>query len=565
MTELCGKWMVGTVNPQCLYVYKRDAHSWRMERGADADKLHAKLLPDLQSLHDGLLGRANIVIWGVYDRFTSGHLRADGTFSLPKLKFFNFSRMERYPELVLTGYSKEDIQCFCVYDDAQINISDILWEKSQCEKVLELKPLPLVVYCHRTGFAQVYFDDELDSIPLCMNEHSLNDIASSQGVDPDDLRAVLNLLPMSLRAEAMSSELSVPQEAEPDARHKLQQAMDLVSNPCSYSYEKLLELKQGLPIHQHFFHEGGFTSLLKMLLVSEMLRYQKPEQEQIQKQEEAAYRMFQLLVQSGASLRKDWYRSFINGMIGLDSFIMPLGIMNCMLVAFSPFECMTLPHLRKIPLTVCPGAIVEFDRICQKLSPQQRQGALEKILWGYVEDCRPPTLNTIQTFLLALFHYEASPDKGVLNRFKARFAHQYPEGEKIIDDFSLSDYIQWLEKLWLQRETHSFYRNWPEHVQQAQKDILDLKQSLGLDDSHNLATPETPAVLQFVVDAFSRPPVLPDNAGDNQKTILKVLQHYYRRPGPERVIRSIERQTLPTVWKPLHSCSHVLRARNNGH
>ncbi|WP_422413892.1 hypothetical protein, partial [Endozoicomonas sp. ALB122] len=101
----------------------------------------------------------------------------------------------------------------------------------------------------------------------------------------------------------------------------------------------------------------------------------------------------------------------------------------------------------------------------------------------------------------------------------------------------------------------------------AQQDIKDLRQSLGLDDSHNLATPlatETPAALKFVVDAFSTAPVLPDLVGDNEKTILKVLQHYYRRPGPERVIQSLGMQTMPTVWKPLHSCSHVLRARNNG-
>ncbi|WP_257276191.1 hypothetical protein, partial [Endozoicomonas sp. SESOKO4] len=128
-----------------------------MKRGADADKLQAKLLPDLQSLHDGLLGRSNIVIWGVYPRFTSGHLRADGSFSLPKLKLFNLP-LERYPELVLTRYSKEDIQCFCVYDDAQANIADILESKRQCEKELKLKPLPLVVYCHHTGSVQVCFD-----------------------------------------------------------------------------------------------------------------------------------------------------------------------------------------------------------------------------------------------------------------------------------------------------------------------------------------------------------------------------------------------------------------------
>ncbi|MBO9494133.1 hypothetical protein J7438_08540 [Thalassotalea sp. G20_0] len=105
-------------------------------------------------------------------------------------------------------------------------------------------------------------------------------------------------------------------------------------------------------------------------------------------------------------------------------------------------------------------------------------------------------------------------------------------------------------------------------------EIAELKQSLDLPDhvsttvttsiAETPAVAETPAALQFMVNAFNQPPVLPDDVGDNEKTILTVLQHYYRRPGPERVIQSLGRKTIPTVWKPLHSCSHVLRARNNG-
>ena len=68
--------------------------------------------------------------------------------------------------------------------------------------------------------------------------------------------------------------------------------------------------------------------------------------------------------------------------------------------------------------------------------------------------------------------------------------------------------------------------------------------------------------MQFIVEAFSEPPVLP-NAKDNEETILRILQHYYRRPGPERVIKCLGNDTLPRVWKPDHNCSHVLRARNN--
>ncbi|WP_422472241.1 hypothetical protein [Endozoicomonas sp. ALB032] len=560
----CGEWMVGITNPQCLFVYKRDATTRYLELGADADKLDVKLLSDRQSLFDGLIEHANKVTWGVYPRFTSGHLQADGTFSLPKLKTGNYSHLECYPELVLTNYRKKDIQCFCVYNDSKTNISDILRDKYLCEFLLQIDPLPLVVYCHRTGSVQVYFADELDSLYLTRNERSLDDFAFSQGLAPDHFRDILNLLPMSLRAKALSSESTV--SVDPDVIHKQQQAIELVSDPFLYSYEELLELKQsGLPIHQRFFHKGRVRSLLGMLLDSEIRRNERPEHDQTRKQEDEARRLCQLLLRSGARL--DGYVYLIERMAGIFGPAIPAGIFNCLVAASAPFEFLTLEHLKWYPLTGCPGSVVEFDRICRGQNKLQRQECLTRVL-NYVVTLKNRTLKHIQLSLLALFHYQVAVDKNVLDSLESHLDMYRQEDENIIDDFSVADYVKWVKKLWEQRETYPFYQNWPKHVRQAQQDIKDLRQSLGLDDSHNLATPlatETPAALKFVVDAFSTAPVLPDNVGDNEKTILKVLQHYYRRPGPERVIQRLGMQTIPTVWKPLHSCSHVLRARNNGH
>ncbi|WP_422135114.1 hypothetical protein [Endozoicomonas sp. ALD040] len=559
-----GEWMVGIVDPQCLYVYKRDAGTRKLllEPDLTPETLSVKLLPHLQSLLNRCLERGNQIFWRVYPlRFTSGCLRADGTFSLPKLKPDDTTRSDDFPELVLGKYGKEDIKCFFAYNDAQINISDILRDRSQCEKVLKIKNLPLVVYCHRTGSVQVYFDDELNSVNLNTNERALNDFAFSQGLDPDHFRDMLNLLPMSLRAKALSSELTVSS----DVRHKLQQAIKLVSDPCHYSYEKLLELKQsGLPIHQRFFHEGFVDSLLDLLLFSEIDRNREPEHEQTRKQEEEACRLLHLLLQSGAKLGTA--ASEIDNMNNSSEPVMPVGVMNYLVAAFAPFDFLTLEHLSRIPLTGCPGIVVEFDRICQGYSPGQLKQCMKEVLSDVFVDSI--SLDMIKSRLLALFHYDVCPDEEILLDLKDILKWYYPDDRKVIGNFSMTDYIQWIKNLWLQRETHTFYQNWPEHVRQAQREIRDLRQSLGLDDSGASATAlaaQTPAALKFVVDAFSTPPVLPDNVGDNEKTILKILQHYYRRPGPERVIQCLVRPTMPAVWKPQHSCSHVLRARNNGH
>ncbi|WP_422467348.1 hypothetical protein [Endozoicomonas sp. ALC013] len=561
-----GKWMVGIVNPQCLYVYKHNAYT---EPDMDPDKLSIKLLPDLQSLHEKCLENANQAIWRVYPRFTSGHLRADGTFSLPGLVIRNNSHAYNYldyPELVLTNYSKEDIRCFFVYLDTQMNIADILQDKRHCEEVLELKqPLPMVIYCHRTGSVQVCFDDELDSKHLALNEHSLDDFAFSQGIDQENFRAMLNLLPMPLRTEALSWELT----ASPDVFHKLQQAIKLVSDPCCYSSGRLLELKQsGLPIHHRFFHnkQGYVTSLLEKLLITEMLRNDQPGQEQIREQEEEACRLLQLLLQSGSRMDQKVTSVFYCTLSKRESAVMRAGTMNYMVAAFAPFEFLSLEDLKWLPLIGYSGSVVEFDRICRGLSQQQRQSRLEELLCDYLG--YPLNLDIFESHLLALFHYGASLNKDILARVKHNLDYWCHDGRKVIGNLSVAGFIQWFEGLWKQRNKHPFYLNWSEHVRQANLEIADLKQSLGLsDDACPLAAPvetKVPAALQFMVDAFSKPPVLPDNVGDNESTILKVLQHYYRRPGPERVIQSLGRHTLPTVWKPLHSCSHVLRARNNG-
>ncbi|WP_422472210.1 hypothetical protein [Endozoicomonas sp. ALB032] len=561
-----GKWMVGIVDPQCLYVYKRNAGTRSLMMkvpGVTPEKMLAKMLPDLQSLLDKRFERGNQVFWKIYPPyFTSGHLLPDGTFSLPKLKSGPYNTHDDFPELLLTHYSKEDIKCFCVYNDAQKNIYNILCDKRRCEEELKIGPLPLVVYCHRTGSVQVYFGDELESSRMYMNELSLNDFAFSQGITPEHFRAMLNLLPMSLRAKALGSKLTIT----PDVRQKLQQAIELVTDPRRYSYEKLLELKQaGLPIHQCFIYNGSSgNSLLEMLLHSEMKRQDVPEHEQTRKQEEEALRLLQLLLQSGARLKK--YTFYIDVMAAFLGPAMPARIFNCLVAASTPLEFLTVQHLKRLPLTDCPGSVVEFDRICRRNKLNLRESL--KAVLRYLITLPTKNLEHIQSNLLALFHYEVSVDENILRSLKYDLKIFYDEGQKVIDDFFLDDYIEWVEKLWEQRETYPFYQNWPKHVRQAQQDIDNLKQSLGLDDSHNLATPlaaETPTALKFVVEAFSRPPVLPDNVGDNEKTILKVLQHYYRRPGPERVIQSLGMQNIPTVWKPQHSCSHVLRARNNGH
>ncbi|WP_257265942.1 hypothetical protein [Endozoicomonas sp. ONNA2] len=159
----------------------------------------------------------------------------------------------------------------------------------------------------------------------------------------------------------------------------MQQAIELVINPCLYSYAKLLELKQsGLTIQKRFMYAGNYEILLDLLLYSEMIRNNQPEHEQIREHEKEACRLLRLLLQSGATLESTI--PFTKDMDGDLYPVMPASAMNYIVAAFGPFDFLTLKHLESIPLIGCPGNVVEFNQICQGLSPEQIQQRMTKVL-----------------------------------------------------------------------------------------------------------------------------------------------------------------------------------------
>ncbi|WP_257264018.1 hypothetical protein, partial [Endozoicomonas sp. ONNA2] len=531
--HLTGRWTVGIVDPDCLYVYKQVPGAWPLKQDAEADKLNVKLLSDLPSLaekHKEIQAQAGRE---VYDHFTSGHLGADGRFSLPKLKHNKYdshricavypSGSVPIPQLVVTNNGKADIKCFFVVSDVPHTISDILQNKRDCEQALGLPSLPLVAFCCNTGSAEVCYDDELDSEHLALIERSLDCFDPSGYVFLSNIMSTMNLLPMHLQAEALRSGLSIP----PDDQLKWQQAIELVSNPCPDSGQKLLAWKaSGLPIHRYFFHEGKMTSLLDLLLISETHRYSKDDRVTEFRLDEVAP-LLRLLLQSGAILTGCGW-NLIRQMGGCAQSYVPPDLFNYMVAAFGPIKFLNLQNLWNIPLTRCSGGIVEFDRICQKYNDQQRQDCLIEVL-SRKRLFQRPTLDTLQSHLLALFHFGAVPDEEVMDTVKRDLAC-FGDTTRLIENLSVANFIVWVDQLWRQRKTHTLFQNWPAHVKEANQQLKKLKQSLDLPvDRFALVTP----ALQFMVDAFSKPPVLPDNVGDNEDTILTVLQHYYRRPGPE--------------------------------
>ena len=557
--------VLGILNPEMLAVYKDNAMTRDLVgSGLALDELDVKCLSDGHALQKKM-GELAERRWDVYPGFTSGHLQPDGTFTQPKSKPYCKERHTGpipYPELVTTGYEKAQIKCYCIRkEDASGNITDILQEKRTLEKTLGMGPLPLAVYCPHSGSLEVFFDEELEGNQLAQNEARLDELAVFHNMEPRIFRGILSILPMTLKSESLNK---IKLKAKPPRSSTLNELIEMVSNPSCYNPERLQVIKDsGFSFNERFYFKEKFTTLIDLFIDNQRTRFDaekynfdnlKEKADIYSSSKKKAKRLFHDLISSGATTIKTK---------SIDLGSTPPYLCNYLVARLTPEKIHSYPLSMIHPIDF-PAIKVAIDRIC-RVHHSKLNSFLEYALY------RPFThLKHFAFFrhhLLTLFYYGAVPNKEILAATNQEIRGRSDKKIQItLGNSSADDYIQWVQELYRQREQDPFYQSWPAQVEEAKQEIAKLKASLDLQTKPLPPISEEeaydPSELQFVVDAFSKPPVLA-HARDNEETILKILQHYYRRPGPERVIENLRSKSLPTVWKPLHACSHVLRARNN--
>ena len=543
---------VGILEFNPLVCYKRNAGTFLLENSnKKPDELSVKCLADLCSMQKKMQEKSERG-WEIYPPFTSGHLHSDGTYRPPKLKLHQYSALTEYSELVSSGYEAKQIKCVCMSkEDAYRTISDVLREKQELEKTLGTGPLPLVVYSCKGGSIEVYFDEELAGNNLAFNEARLGDFSLTHNLSEIAFRKLLNLLPMSLKSAALNRQVLKTSVEMGKARQEL---LQLVKNPDLQSYQRFQALKEsGFALHSRFPVDSDWQTLLDLLIKNELSRFYRGDKSK----SDVAKQLFVDLFNSGVSISDNvcdlvlekcyptWLSSYMKAANLSSNSNAPVCLIN-----------------NKMPYS--SAAILEFHQCCEKATPIQMTEMLLVIF-----QCRFQSGDHYARYnppLLALFRY-FTPDDSAYEKLRDHFDQNYNDRlyRRLTGIRSAKKSIRWIEKLWQKREQKPFYKNWPNLVQQAQQAMIDLRMRIGLyGQSPSLKEPtgNKPAELQFLADAFSIPPVLP-TAGDNEATILAVLNHYYRRPGPERVISSLYLPTLPEIWKPTHACNHVLRARIN--
>ncbi len=564
---------VGIINPGTLAVYKKNAGTSRLQNNAlKPDELPVKCLPDHNSLREKMKERATRLCT-VYKQSSSGQLRRKGTFKPPEFKEKDNENLTCYPEWLTTGYIKSQIKCYLTVKEGTDNsITEHLQDKHQLEEVFGIDSLPWMVYSQQSGSAEVYFEDELSTDHLALNEARLGNFALSHNISEDAFRGMLNLLPMPLKAKTIN------QHHLPTLQHPFQDIITLAESP-DFSRENLRELigriwkllERDAPVQRKFFYRGEYQTILDLLIQSaEILWYRNDyklsdDHDERQDLRETAYeedRVFQLasdLVRRGV-LSIGWKT-------GLNVLGQLYSIRLC-----CHFEALGIPYKGHLWSTMSflighrsfnhPVVMLQFHKRCQSFNAAQLQEV-------FIVTLREPfqryyCYKHFKDNLLALFYYGV-PDDQTLGAVRKSIANTNAQSiKKSLGTLCADDYIHWVKELWERRDQEPFYQHWPENIKKGQQQIVELQKSLGLTgcQSPQTASLTQPTELQFIVDAFSQPPVLP-NARDNEETILRILQHYYRRPGPERVIKCLGSDTLPGVWKPDHNCCHVLRARNN--
>ena len=543
---------VGILELTTLACYKRNATTQRLlHLTINLDELEVKCLPDLCSMQEKMQEQAERT-WEIYPTFTSGHLHPDGTYRPPKLKLHPYSDLIKHSEVLSSGYKAKQIKCVCIdKEDVSWNISDTLQKKQELEKKLDTGPLPLVAYSRKGGSIEVYFDEELAGNNLAFNEARLGDFSLTHNISEKAFRGLLNLLPMSLKSDTLNRQTLKISLDLVEARQEL---LQLVKNPDWQSYQRFQALKISTDtLRSKFLVDDDWRTLLDLLSTGELHRWYDNDTSR----SDVAKQLFVDLFNSGVTISDDVVENVLEecNLIWLSSYMKAVNI---------SWSRVSLANLIDPEFPRSPAEILEFHQFCKKATPTQLVETLLKIVqkksWSRREfACYTPPL-------LALFCY-FTPDEAAYEKLKNYFEQDknYRFYENVPAVEHAKKCIRWIKTLWQNREQEPFYQNWPNLVQQAQQEMIDLRMRNGLharSPSLKEPTVNEQAELQFLVHAFSVPPVLPA-AGDNEATVLTVLNHYYRRPGPERVTNFLNHHPLPEIWKPKHACNHVLRARIN--
>ncbi len=573
---------IAIVDPSLLCAYKINAGTYLLATRLDihpAERSY-KCFPHTDALLEKMQEQKERLWWEIYRPTTSGHLRKDGSYSVPKFKrtytdFYKFTRANS--EVLMEEYERAQIVGYVVNKESgEFTLSEIIFDKRKLEKRIKTE-LPFLIYSQSEGTVEIYFEEELLSSACqgCLEqfrsiEYQALECAYLLNISPQDLSYRLRtFFPFSQGVNVLF-QLSQQHTAHEGKRQtQLATLLDIITKPENYDAEKFKELwKQNFPMGKPLLYENVYKDILTIFLETEEKRIDSPEHIQDPVQEEMNNKAALLFNEICRCIPRDNIRLcndvyFATYLPHLFENFAAANLLN---------HVMHKKHLN-VPFYHFPSnnpiTTAVHGMFFESVADSFAQSYLNGLLFIPFKSAVSFPDNYHQ-YLLMLFYYGADPTSHWerLLESVSKCAKKHPSDYRgMCGEHTPQEYVDSIKTLWHERETHPYTIAWPEKFKRAQEHFKRLADNLKpYPDSEKydiVADKSRDNVLTVLRNALSEPPVLTGSIGDNEATVQQILRHYYRRPGPERLERALYTEPGLPVWKPIHSCSHVLRVRNN--
>ena len=560
---------IGIINTDTLFSFKCNAATFILEGDNTVlEKCRQKNIPNSKYLLEKQYELANRR-WEVYQISTSGHLKADGSFSLPKFKQkIEIDYTLPHTEEVISNYTRKNIKLYCISENNSEYIMDLFSKIRQLEQKLGIKEkLAIGVFSERKGSLSIIFEEDVNLAILQRNE---NIIKYCEAVFNSNFRNILAaVIPLSSKIKILSNE-NLTYFDESNLKNLQEQVIlnnkldKLIEKYEDYEVKDLEDLiKQGANIHSSVgkpFADKLYTTYI--------------EQGNVFKKEPHFVEMLEyLLVNNG-----DFLFDNINYFIG-DGYHRYLErFFNLFIAAYSVLDNVSskanieqydiiymLFHVDKYK----QNFLALLDEILRKQSIEDLKNLvisrINFLTINCVPGCNGYSEKKYTRFFMILFHYGITPKEIIEIKQGIVDINAILHDNKSVDVI-LDEYIA----LWESREQNSIYNSWPEQVQQAQQQIQPIKDRL-LAKSNKTATNKNSTdnnqiIEDVLLGIFSNKLTFQQEINSNDEIITAILDHYYRRPGINQIRETIINRNNPPevqIWKPIHSSSHVLRACNN--
>ena len=586
---------IGLINTKKLCWFKEDACTKDGESQNLLDRStrsRQKFISDQETMNTKLLEQAEKQWYQLFS-MTSGHLSNDGEWSLPKEKKTPPINLIPHPEILTEEYNRDNIGCL-VFSQKQFSelFPNILLRKYKFESELGLPSLPIAIYYENEGRLETYcLEDITTKEELYELERTYRDyieLATITGVKQEVVGEIISHLSLpeaiqllrTIQTETMKSNFQHYGRA-------LQLKKLLATENDHYDIEAVQTLlDEGVFMGQmNFKNSRGYSEVLtpmEYLIIT-------ADEKRLNHFREKLYTPY-ANAEEEKTAESDAKAAYIAFHKSASKLLVMLLKSGCkMRDPCCPENIRTYCHT--LSITEDPWPLSELPTLVRETLKKENIRRQDYFFFIDSIDIDSPgrTRLLIERPLPTYFSKEATLPLAINEYIKSETIEKKTRWRQYIwiisRLFSKKDFKEELKKsknhLWGSagnyfknthsiREEFNFSENCPE-AQHFKTKLKELEQRELLEEQAKQSTEDINEDINLKNDLcrlLEKPfeqPLIFTSPENQEETTRQILQHYYRRPSAIMVRKWITKNDcrFRVPLKPIHSCSHVLRARSN--